>query len=92
MAGNIIKHGFSADQKKHSVLVCLACRPETLILSLKDDCVPFNIEQRRQMMDQEDMTKNIGIRLVSGLASEMHYQNILGLNVLSIRLNGQAGV
>ena len=68
----------------------IAVRPETLILSIKDDCVPFNIEQRRQMMDQEDVTKNIGIRLVSGIASEMHYQNILGLNVLSLRLNGNA--
>ena len=90
MAGNVIKHGFSADNKKHNVRVCIACRPETLILSLKDDCVPFDIEQRRKMMDQEDVTKNIGIRLVSGVASEMYYQNILGLNALSIRLNGHS--
>lgn len=87
MAGNVVKHGFSADKRKHSVRVCIACRKETLILSLKDDCVPFDIEQRARMMDQEDVTKNIGIRLVSRVASEMHYQNILGLNVLSIRLN-----
>lgn len=92
MAGNIVTHGFSADKKKHNVRVCIACRPDTLILSLKDDCVPFNIEQRRQMMNQEDVTKNIGIRLVSGIASEMHYQNILGLNVLSIRLNGNVNI
>ncbi len=91
MAGNVVKHGFAADEKKHIIRVCIACRPETLILSIKDDCVPFNIEQRAQMMDQEDKTKNIGIRLVSSVASEMHYQNILGLNVLSIRLNGMAG-
>ncbi len=90
IAGNVVEHGFSADNKKHSVQVRIAVRPETLILSIKDDCVPFNIEQRRQMMDQEDVTKNIGIRLVSGIASEMHYQNILGLNVLSLRLNGNA--
>ncbi len=87
MAGNIVKHGFSADNRKHSIHVCIAIRPETLIMSLKDDCVPFNIEQRRQMMNQEDVTKNIGIRLVSGVASEMQYQNVLGLNVLTIRLN-----
>ena len=91
MAGNVVKHGFAADEKKHIIRVCIACRPETLILSIKDDCVPFNIEQRAQMMDQKDKTKNIGIRLVSSVASEMHYQNILGLNVLSIRLNGMAG-
>ncbi len=81
-------HGFKADKKKHYIQVCIACRPETLILSIKDDCIPFNIEQRAQMMDQEDVTKNIGIRIVSKTASEMHYQNILGLNVLSIRLDG----
>lgn len=86
MAGNVVKHGFSADKKKHYIRVCIACRPETLILSIKDDCVPFDIEQRARMLDQEDVTKNIGIRLVSKVASEMHYQNILGLNVLSIRL------
>ena len=90
MAGNVIEHGFSKDKKKHHVHVCLACRPETLILSIKDDCVPFNVEQRAQMMDKDDLSKNIGIRLVSGVASEMHYQNILGLNVLMIRLNGMA--
>lgn len=90
MAGNVIEHGFSKDKKKHHVHVCLACRPETLILSIKDDCVPFNVEQRAQMMDKDDLSKNIGIRLVSGVASEMHYQNILGLNVLTIRLNGMA--
>ncbi len=92
MAGNVIKHGFSADNREHSVRVCIACRKETLILSIKDDCVPFNIEQRARMMDQEDVTKNIGIRLVSKVASEMHYQNVLGLNVLTIRLNGEAGI
>ncbi|MCR4656370.1 MAG: ATP-binding protein [Lachnospiraceae bacterium] len=86
MAGNVVKHGFSADKKKHYIRVCIACRPETLILSIKDDCVPFDIEQRARMLDQEDVTKNISIRLVSKVASEMHYQNILGLNVLSIRL------
>ncbi len=40
------------------------------------------------MKDREDMTKNIGIRRISKVASEMHYQNILDLNVLTIRLNG----
>ena len=90
MAGNVVMHGFKADKKKHYIQVCIACRPETLILSIKDDCIPFNIEHRAQIMDQEDVTKNIGIRMVSKTASEMHYQNILGLNVLSIRLNGMA--
>ncbi len=87
MAGNIMKHGMAADNKRHNVSLCLACKPDTLLMSIKDDCIPFNIEEKLKMMDQEDMTKNIGIRLVQGLASELHYQNVLGLNVLSIRLD-----
>ena len=53
---------------------------------------PLTLSKDVRMMDQEDKTKNIGIRIVSGVASEIHYQNILGLNVLSIRLNGQTGI
>ena len=87
MAGNIMEHGMTADNKRHNVHLCLACKPDTLIMSIKDDCTPFNIEEKLKMMDQEDKTKNIGIRLVQGLASELHYQNVLGLNVLTIRLD-----
>lgn len=87
MAGNIMEHGMTADNKRHNVRLCLACKPDTLIMSIKDDCTPFNIEEKLKMMDQEDKTKNIGIRLVQGLASELHYQNVLGLNVLTIRLD-----
>ena len=34
-----------------------------------------------------DPFANIGIRLVYGLADEVIYQNLLGLNVLTIRLS-----
>ena len=88
MAGNVVKHGFSADNKKHYVNVCVACKSDMLILSIKDDCIPFDLKQRAEMMDKEDVTKNIGIRIVSGIASDVQSQNILGLNVLTIRLYG----
>lgn len=35
-----------------------------------------------------DPFKNIGIRLVYGLADEVEYQNMLGLNVLTIQISG----
>ena len=41
------------------------------------------------MVDQEDVSKNIGIRIVSKLASAISYQNVPGLNVLSIRPAGK---
>ena len=86
MAGNIVQHGFK-DKKKHQIGICISCKQTNLIISLKDDCKPFDINQRWKMTDQEDVTKNIGIRIVQKLASSIAYQNVLGLNVLTIKLD-----
>ncbi len=89
MAGNVIQHGFRADRRRHFVHICVACKKETLILSIKDNCAPFDFEERRKIIDSEDRTKNIGIRIVSGLASDIRHQCILGLNVMTIRLDAK---
>ena len=34
----------------------------------------------------EDITKNIGIRMVYSMTDNIDYQNILGLNVLTLRI------
>ena len=40
-------------------------------------------------MDPNDPMKNIGIRLVTKLADETAYQNLLGLNVFTVRINNR---
>ncbi len=57
-----------------------------VILRIKDDCVPFDPGERQKMTAGEDITKNIGLRMVFGIARDIQYQNILGLNVLTIRI------
>ena len=86
MAGNIVSHGFRKDCKSHSVDLRIAYKNQDLILRIKDDCIPFDPAERRQIMDPEDITKNIGIRMVFSLAQDIQYQNILGMNALTIRL------
>lgn len=86
MAGNIVDHGFHKDQKKHSVDVRVVHKDDKIILRLKDDCVPFDPGQRRAMANPEDMTRNIGLRIVFGMATQVEYQSILGMNVLSIHI------
>lgn len=86
MAGNIVDHGFTKDRKKHSVDVRVVHKDDGVILRIKDDCVPFNPSERMQMANGDDVLKNIGIRMVFGIASDVKYQNILGLNVLTIRI------
>lgn len=42
-------------------------------------------EDRAELFDPEDVTHNIGLRMVSRIAKSMEYQNMLGRNVLTIK-------
>ena len=86
MAGNIVDHGFTKDSKSHSVDVRVVHKDDDVILRIKDDCVPFDPGERQKLADGDDVTKNIGIRMVFRTARDVQYQNILGLNVLTIRI------
>ena len=86
MAGNVVEHGFAKDQKAHTIDVRVVHKNDDVILRIKDDCVPFDPGERRAMAENGDVTKNIGIRMVFRIARDVQYQNILGLNVLTIRI------
>ena len=85
MAGNVVNHGFLGDNKKHIVEVRTIIKEEGVLLRIKDDCIPFDPMEMAQLLSGEDPAKNIGIRMINNIADEMTYQNIIGLNVLSIR-------
>lgn len=86
MAGNVVTHGFTSDRRKHSADVRVVYRDGGLILRIKDNCVAFDPAARRDIIDPEDVTRNIGIRIVFDMAESVTYQSVLGLNVLTIRL------
>ncbi len=84
MAGNVISHG--RKKTAPTVDIRVVHKGNDVILRLKDDCRPFNPSDRKDMLDPEDSAKNIGIRLAFGMATDIQYQNILGLNVLTVRI------
>lgn len=86
MAGNIVAHGYTKDRKRHYIDVRVVHKDGDVILRLKDDCVPFDPGERQKLAEADDVAKNIGIRMVFKTARDVQYQNILGLNVLTIRL------
>ena len=88
MAGNVVEHGFTKDRKSHTADLRVVHKGEDVILRVKDDCVPFDPHERLAMTNPEDPAKNVGIRLVYQMARDVQYQNILGLNVLTIRIAG----
>ena len=87
MAGNVVAHGFNKDGKPHSVDVCVVHKGDDVILRIKDDCVPLGPGERQKIAESDDITKNIGIRMIFKIAGDIQYQNILGMNVLTIRIS-----
>ncbi|MBO6000282.1 MAG: hypothetical protein J6P81_00690, partial [Spirochaetales bacterium] len=53
------------------------------------DCRPFNPLERYKMTqtNDQDPTKNIGIRLVMGIASDVKYISTFKTNTLIIRID-----
>lgn len=86
MAANIVEHGFTKDSKSHSVDIRVIVMGDKLILRLRDDCAEFDPSARAQTMKSGNDGKNIGIKLVYSLAEKVDYQNLLGLNVLTITI------
>lgn len=85
MAGNIVRHGFS-DGKDHTIDVRVIYKENSLLIRIKDDCKMFNPKAMQQMMEPEDVTKNIGIRMISKMAHSLDYINSFGLNVLTLEI------
>ena len=62
-------------------------KDQKIHLSIRDNCRPFSpMEWEKIHHDDEDRTSNIGIRMVSNLAEEMRYVNLMDMNSLYIRI------
>ena len=86
MAGNVVKHGFASDKRPHHAFARVVHKNDDVILCIKDDCRAFDPVARYRISDKKDRTANIGIRIVTAMAKNVCYQNILGLNVLNIKI------
>lgn len=86
MSGNVVEHGFIKDNKENTVDAFVHVENDEITLRLRDNCVPFDPNSRKDIVDPEDPCKNIGIRMISKIAKEMNYQSTFGMNVLTIKL------
>ena len=66
--------------------VRVVCKDDEVILRIKDDCVPFDPVERNHLTEGGDAASNIGIRMVYSIANKIKYQNLFGLNVLTVRI------
>ncbi len=86
MDGNVVEHGFTKDQKDHTADIRVVYKDNKIILRIKDDCIPFDPKTRYSLLEDQDAEKNIGIRMVYSMTDDIVYQNLLGMNVLTITI------
>lgn len=87
MAGNVVSHGFTKSQRKDLAVDLFACCDDGQVtLRIRDNAPAFDPHTKLGTFNPEDPCKNVGIRMVTGMAKETNYQTCFGLNVLSIKL------
>lgn len=88
MITNIVEHGFSSDNKPHSIDVRIIAKNDDLILRVRDDCELFNVREKGDTWKEkpDDVTANMGIRITMASAKSLKYVNTLGTNTLLITI------
>ena len=86
LAVNSIEHGFN-DGKKHNLELRVVIGEGRLILRLRDDGRRFDLVERYKMINPDDPTKNIGLRIVFAKADEVKYSSALSLNNVCVIYN-----
>ncbi len=89
MTRNVIEHGFKIDKKKHYIDSRIVYKGKEVILRIKDDCKSFDPVSMSETLNSENVTDNIGIKMVMNIADSAEYQNLLGINVLTIILKNE---
>ena len=86
MAGNTIKHGFVPGENHHLDIRVVA--RDNITIRLRDDCRQFDPKTRIEQVKEDDLVSNFGIRLIAKVATDVIYQNSIGINTLIMKVDG----
>ncbi|GEM_PF-3353342 len=85
IAVNTVTHGFRHTKKNGAVELAVINKPNTVDLIVRDNCKPFDPCKKLASYDKNDVTRGIGIRIVTQTA-KTSYKNMYGLNILTMSL------
>lgn len=86
MTSNIVEHGFTKDNKEHSVDVRLLFKDGKRLIRIRDNCLNFDPLHYLELHKTDDPLAHIGIRMVMKTVKSANYVNSLGLNNLTLIL------
>ena len=79
LARNIVQHGFK-ENKKNCIDLRIIKKDENYIVRIRDNCVLFNPKKELQLINDEDLTYHMGLRLAFETAEDIQYTSLLKLN------------
>ena len=85
LSNNIIQFGF-ADGKSHSIDIRVIKLDGGWTLRMRDNCKRFDPTEWIKLHESDDKTKNIGIRMVCGMAKDVKYLSTMDLNNITITI------
>lgn len=87
MVSNVTDHGFikMKHPEKGRVWVSAIYKNDTLTVRIRDNCLAFDPKEYL-VLKQDVPYRALGIQLVVGLADEVSYQNVFGMNMLNIEM------
>lgn len=86
MVNNIVKHGFTKDNREHNVDLRILFKETTRVIRIRDNCVNFDPLLYLELHKADDPAAHIGIRMVMQSVKSANYVNTLGLNNLTLVL------
>ncbi|MBR6823259.1 MAG: ATP-binding protein [Clostridia bacterium] len=84
LAANSIEHGFN-DGKEHNLEFRSVIIDDILYLRLRDDCRRFDLVERYNIIRPQDPTKNIGLRIIFGIADDVSYSSAFNMNNVCVK-------
>ena len=86
ICSNVVRHGFK--KPWHLLELNLKKRFSEWVLSIRDNCMYFNLSDYLSI--QEQQKEKIGLRIVKGLAHHVQYMSALKINHVVISIPAQA--
>lgn len=86
LATNSVEHGFTKDNRKHQAEIRTLIRGNEFIMRIRDDCKHFDLKERYKVINPDDLSRNIGLRIIFAEADDVSYSSALNMNNVCIRI------
>ena len=87
LAANVVRYGFPNNSSAHPIIdLRVVITENKFVIRMRDNCPQYDVTKQIAVANADD-AENIGIRIVSRLASDINYMHVFETNSLIISFN-----